>query len=199
MGTRDPRIDAYIAKSADFAKPILTQLRETVHAACPAVEEDMKWSFPHFMYKGMLCSMAAFTQHAAFGFWKAGLVLGDAVNRDGMGHLGKITTLSDLPSTRVLAGYIKKAAALNDHGVSEPRPRRATTPKPVRVPPALAAALKKNAKARAAFAAFAPSQQRDYAEWIAEAKTDATRARRLAQAIEWIAAGRTRNWKYERK
>jgi uncharacterized protein YdeI (YjbR/CyaY-like superfamily) len=197
MGKRDPRVDAYIAKAADFARPILTQFRDTVHAACPDVEEDMKWRFPHFMYKGMLCSMAAFKEHAAFGFWKGNLVLGDAANRDVMGHLGRVTAVSDLPPKRVLAGYIRKAAALNDEGVSEPRARRTTASRPVPVPPALAAALKKHAKARAAFDAFPPGQKREYAEWIAEAKTDGTRARRLAQAIEWIAAGKRRNWKYE--
>jgi hypothetical protein len=46
-------------------------LRDLVHKACPEVEETMKWSFPHFDYKGMMCSMAAFKQYCAFGFWKA--------------------------------------------------------------------------------------------------------------------------------
>src|SRR2546430_17673594 len=113
MGTRDQRIDAYIAKSAEFAQPILRELREIVHAGCPEVEEAMKWSFPHFMYKGMLCSMAAFKEHCAFGFWKGSLVMAPK-SVDGMGQFGRITSRKDLPPKRVLLGYIKKAVQLND-------------------------------------------------------------------------------------
>jgi uncharacterized protein YdeI (YjbR/CyaY-like superfamily) len=198
MGKRDPRVDAYIAKSPEFARPILNHLRDTVHAAVPDVEEGMKWSMPHFIYKGMMCGMAAFKQHATFGFWKGELVVGADANRDAMGHLGKITTLSDLPPTSVLTGYIRKAAALNEDGVKVERgPRPA--PKPLRIPPSLAAALKKNKKAQTTFNAFPPSHRREYVEWIAEAKTDATRTKRLAQTLAWLAEGKTRNWKYERK
>jgi len=198
MGTRDPRVDAYIDKAADFAKPILVYLRDTVHATVRDVEEEMKWSFPHFMYNGMLCSMAAFRQHAAFGFWKGALVLGGASKADdAMGHLGRITALSDLPPKKTLTAYIRKAAALNDEGVKAPRPA-ARPRKPLRVPADLSAALKKNTKARAAFAAFPPSHKREYVEWITGAKTSDTRARRLAQAIAQIAEGKSQNWKYER-
>jgi hypothetical protein len=197
MGKRDPRVDAYIAKSADFAQPILTHIRDVVHDACPDVEEDMKWSFPHFMYKGMLCGMASFKQHATFGFWKASL-LGIGKDADAMGQFGCLTKVSDLPSRKVLAGYVKRAAALNDEGVKVPRePRKA--PKPLRVPAALTAALKKSRKAQAAFEAFPTSHKREYADWIGEAKTDETRDRRIAQALTWIAGGKSRNWKYERK
>lgn len=129
MATRDPRVDAYIAKSAGFAQPILIRIRDSVHAACPDVEEAMKWSFPHFLYKGMLCSMAAFTQHAAFGFWKGSLVLGRAKSAGAMGQFGRLTKVSDLPSRKILAGYIKKAAALNDQGVKQPRAPKRTAPK----------------------------------------------------------------------
>jgi len=127
MGKRDPRVDAYIAKAADFARPILGELRDAVHANCPDVEETMKWSFPHFMYKGILCSMASFKQHAAFGFWKGALILGDrSKNDEAMGQLGRLTKRSDLPRKAVLAGYIRKAVALNDAGVKVTRtPRRA--------------------------------------------------------------------------
>jgi uncharacterized protein YdeI (YjbR/CyaY-like superfamily) len=197
MGTRDPRVDAYIEKSAEFARPILTQLRETVHAACPGVDEAMKWSFPHFMYKGMLCSMASFKQHCAFGFWKGSLVLDGTRNGDAMGQFGRITKASELPPRKVLAAYIKKAAALNDEGVKVAKEPKRPAPA-LRVPAALAAALKKNKKAHGAFAGFSPSQKREYAEWITEAKSDDTRARRLQTAIEWIADGKTRNWKYLR-
>src|SRR5947207_7261095 len=158
MGTRDPRVDAYIAKAADFAKPILTELRETVHSACPDVEETMKWSFPHFMYQGMLCSMASFKQHAVFGFWKGSLIVRDAGKKaePGMGQFGRITKMSDLPSKKVLTGYIRKAMTLNDDGISVPRPKRSKS-KIVRVPPDLAAALRRNSKARTAFEAFSTS------------------------------------------
>ena len=195
--TRDPRIDAYIAKSADFAKPILTYLREIVHRACPRVEETMKWSAPHFMYEGMLCGMASFKSHCAFGFWKGGLVLdAKGKTREAMGHFGRITSLEDLPSKKVLSGYIRKAMALNEKGIPSPtRTKRAPKPEAA-VPKDLAAALDKNHKAGATFDDFSPSHRREYVEWITEAKTEATRQRRLETAIGWMAEGKSRNWKY---
>ena len=197
MGKKDPRVDAYIDKAAGFAKPILKRLRTAVHSACPDVEEDMKWSFPHFMYKGMLCSMASFKEHAAFGFWKGSLVVGDtSKNADAMGHLGRLTSLGDLPSKTVLAGYIRKAAALNDNGVRVERKAKRAAPKTVRVPPDLAAALNRSAKAHETFRGFSPSHKREYIEWITEAKTEATRERRVKQAIVWLSEGKARNWKY---
>jgi len=199
MGTRDPRVDAYIENAGDFAKPILTRLREAVHAACPEVEEEMKWRFPHFMYKGMFCSMASFKQHAAFGFWKGALILGErSKNDEAMGQLGRLTTLSDLPPTGVLAGYIRKAVALNDEDVKVKRGPARVAPKPVRVPADLAAAFKKSKPAHATFAALSPSHKREYIEWFDEAKTAETRARRLRTALEWMAEGKSRNWKYLR-
>ena len=199
MGTRDKRIDAYIAKAQPFAKPILAHIRETVHRACPDVEETIKWGMPHFDYKGPMCGMAAFKQHATFGFWKSSLVFGKhdkyATDPDGMSAFGKLTSLADLPPTKALVDYVRKAAALNDKGVKVERKRRPRAPLPV--PPAFAAALKKNRKAKAAFDGFPPSHQREYNEWIGEAKTDETRDRRITQAIEWIAEGRSRNWKYK--
>jgi uncharacterized protein YdeI (YjbR/CyaY-like superfamily) len=204
MGKRDPRVDAYIAKSADFARPILTALRETVHAACPDVEETMKWSFPHFMYQGMLCSMAAFKQHAVFGFWKGSLIvpddakIGGKKSESGMGQFGRITKPSDLPAKKTLIGYVHKAMALNEQGITVPRPVKRRGPMPVRVPPDLAAALKRSAKARATFDSFSPSHKRDYVDWITEARAKETRVRRLQTAVEWMAQGKSRNWKYER-
>ena len=190
-------MDAYISKAADFAKPILNQLREAVHASCPDVEEDMKWSFPHFMYKGMLCSMASFKEHAAFGFWKGSLIFGDqAKSGEAMGQLGRLTKPSDLPAKKVLAGYIKSAMALNDDGVKVARVPKRAAPKAVRVPEDLAAALKKNKKAHATFEGFSPSHKREYIEWITEAKTAGTRARRLETAVDWMGEGKSRNWKY---
>jgi uncharacterized protein YdeI (YjbR/CyaY-like superfamily) len=199
MGTKDPRVDAYISNAAPFAQPILVTIRETVHASCPDVEEAMKWSFPHFLYKGMLCSMASFKQHAAFGFWKGSLVTGGPRSADAMGHFGRLTKTSDLPSKKVLAGYIKKAALLNEQGVKEPRAKRKPAPKAPSNPADLSAAFKKSKKAQAGFDALSPSHKREYLEWITEAKGAETRARRLAQAIEWMAEGKSRNWKYERR
>lgn len=200
MGRRDPRVDAYIATSADFAQPILTHLRELVHATCPDVEETMKWSFPHFMYRGMLCSMASFKGHCALNFWKGALVLDGAGSCEAMGQFGRIGSLADLPAETVLAGYVQKAMALNERGVKSPVRASVRVARPERpVPPALAAALAKNAKARATFAGFPPSQRREYVDWISDAKTDATRERRVATAVEWLAEGKTRNWKYESK
>ncbi len=198
MGAKDPRVNAYIAKSADFAKPILKRLRADVRSTCPAVTEEMKWSSPHFNYKGMFCMMAGFKQHCIFGFWKHKLVVGPDAPGNAWARFQHITTVDDLPSSKAMAGYLKKAMRLNDKGITiERKPRSAA--KPVRVPADLAAALKKHAKARSAFAAFSPSHKREYVEWITEAKSADTRARRLAQAIEWIAEGKSRNWKYERK
>ena len=198
MGTRDPRIDAYIAKSADFAKPILTQIRETVHAACPEVEESLKWSMPFFSYRGPLMNMSAFKEHAAFGFWKGALVVGRGAGSDerAMGQFGRITSVKDLPPKKELAALIKKAMKLNEDGVKVEKKKtpRAALP----VPPELAAALAKNKAAQAAFKAMPPSHQREYNEWIGEAKREETRASRVKQAMEWIAEGKSRNWKYQR-
>ncbi|TKR34238.1 hypothetical protein FCE95_04060 [Luteimonas gilva] len=199
MASRDPRIDAYIAKSAEFARPILERAREVVHEACPQVEEAIKWGMPTFLYDGaILCGMAAFKQHASFGFWKHARVMGEDNPRDGMGSYGKITRLSDLPPKRQLVADIKKAVRLQKEGAKTPGPRKTSAPKPPpETPPDLAAALKKNAKARATFEGFAPSHKREYIEWITEAKREETRARRLAQAVEWLAEGRQRHWKYQ--
>jgi uncharacterized protein YdeI (YjbR/CyaY-like superfamily) len=198
MGTQDPRIDAYIGKSAAFARPILAHLRKVVHAACPDVEETMKWSFPHFMYKGMLCSMASFKEHCAFGFWKSSLLVKSAGGEaeKAMGQFGRITKLSDLPSQTVLAGYIKEAMKLNDDGVKVPKSSKPKASREVVVPDDLADALARNKAARATFEGFSPSNKREYVDWITEAKTEATRLRRIETALEWMAEGKPRNWKY---
>ncbi len=197
MSKKDPRVDAYIAKSPEFARPILTHLRELVHATCPDVEETMKWSFPNFMYKGMFCSMASFKEHCSFGFWKGSLIVKDGKRETekGMGHLGRITTVSDLPTKKVMTGYIKTAMKLNDEGVKPPT-RVKKPPRELIVPEDLAARLKDNKKARATFEGFSPSNKREYVDWITEAKTEATRVKRLETTIEWLAEGKVRNWKY---
>ena len=196
MPKRDPRVDAYIAKAPDFAKPILTHVREVVHAACPQCEEDMKWSTPTFMYKGMLAGMSAFKAHCRIGFWKGPLIM-DADGQP-LGHnpFERVTTVADLPSKKVLTGYVKQAMQLNEAGTTVKRAPSAAAQKPVSVPADLEAALAKNKKAAASFGAFSPSHKREYIEWITEAKAEETRKRRLAQAVEWMAEGKSRNWKY---
>jgi hypothetical protein len=200
MGSRDPRVDAYIAKAAPFAKPILTRIRSAVHKGCPDVQETMKWSFPHFDYKGMLCGMAAFKQHCTFGFWKASLLESRVVGakpKDAMGQFGRITSVDDLPPEKELVALVRQAARLNDEGVKVVREAKAPKPMP-KAPPAFLKALRANSKASGTFDAFSPSHRRDYLEWITEAKTDATRVKRIATTIEWLAEGKSRNWKYER-
>jgi uncharacterized protein YdeI (YjbR/CyaY-like superfamily) len=200
MGTRDPRVDAYIERSAEFAQPILRHIREIVHAAAPQIEETMKWSMPHFDYKGPVCNMAAFKEHCAFGFWKGTLLFkGGSPSREAMGHMGRITSIRDLPSKKELIALIREAVKLNEEGVKVTRTTsRARVAEP-ETPDDLAAALRRNKSAGAAFRKFSPSHRREYIEWITEAKRAETRQRRVEQAIAWIAEGKSRNWKYERK
>jgi uncharacterized protein YdeI (YjbR/CyaY-like superfamily) len=193
----DPRVDAYIERQAQFAKPILGHLRDVVHAACPDCEEALKWSMPAFLYRGqILAHMAAFKSHAAFGFWRGSLVVGDdAGQKSAMGQFGRITALDALPDRAVLEALVKKAMKLAEEGVKPPRDKHAKAP--FTVPQDLRSALDQNASAAAAFDGFPPSAQRDYVDWITGAKRDETRTRRLNQAIEWLAEGKRRNWKYE--
>lgn len=198
MANRIPDVDAYIEKSAPFAQAILEKLRDLFHKACPEMQEVMKWSFPHFEYKGIVGSMAAFKQHCSFGFWKGKLMkdpnklfAGDS-SMSGM----KVSSVKDLPSDKVLLAYIKEAVALNEDGIKAPKAKKPPK-KALVVPDYFMAALTKNKEALAVFQAFSPSHQREYVEWVTEAKQDATRDKRLAQAIEWMAEGKARNWKYQ--
>ncbi len=201
---RNPAVDAYIAKSAEFARPILAHLRPLMHKTCPQIEETMKWSVPHFEHKGIVANMAAFKQHAVFGFWSQKLLKEElGKDSDGMfpnageSSMGgrKIRALADLPSDAVLIRAIKVAVSLNEEGI---RPKRDVKKKPpVKPPPYLVAALRKNARAKKTFQGFTPSQQREYVDWLTEAKRDATRDKRLATTIEWLAEGKQRNWKYQ--
>jgi hypothetical protein len=195
---RDPRIDAYIERAAPFARPILAHVRELVHQACPRVEESIKWGMPSFSHAGgILCGMAAFKQHASFGFWKHALVVGEGEPRDGMGSFGKMASLADLPPDTALLAYIRRGMALNEDGVKAPATRKAAPRPPPEAPEDLLAALKEDTLAQATFDAFPPSCKREYIDWIVEAKRPETRAKRLAQAVAWIAEGKRRNWKYE--
>jgi uncharacterized protein YdeI (YjbR/CyaY-like superfamily) len=201
MARKDPRIDAYIAKAAPFAQPILKHIRKIVHTGAPDVVETVKWSMPHFEHKGIMCGMGAFKAHCAFGFWKSELMPGLVEPAEkSAGHFGRITKLSDLPPDDVLLGYVRKAAELNEAGVKSPdRAKPKQKREPLEVPDYLTAALKKNAAARKTFDGLSPSCRREYVEWLTEAKRESTRAQRLETAIEWLAEGKPRMWKYQAK
>lgn len=205
MGQRDPRFDAYIDKAQPFAKPILEHIRQLVHKACPDVRETIKWGHLFFEYKdGNLCMMAGFKQHCTFGFWlqkemkDPADILQEGANKEAHGQLGRLTTVTDLPSDRILNSYIKEAMSLIDSGVKMARPK-AEPKAEAEMPDYLIAALKKDKAAKAGFEAFGPGARREYVQWLEEAKTEATRAKRLETALEWIAEGKTRNWKYQKK
>ncbi|MCW5558137.1 MAG: YdeI/OmpD-associated family protein [Verrucomicrobiae bacterium] len=202
MKARDPRVDAYIAQAPEYARPILSRLRELVHTACPEVEEAIKWRCPTFQHQGLLCGMAAFKRHCGFSFWKEKLLLAadwpdHARMKEALERVGRITTLGDLPSDKILLACIQRAAELNEQGVRTPRPAKArSAKKPLDIPPGLAAALQRHPGARQAFENFSPSHRREYIEWIAEAKREETRARRIETTLAWLSEGKPRNWKY---
>ena len=200
MARRDPRIDEQIREAAPFARPIMTRLREAVHAGCPEVVETLKWSRPSFEHHGLLCGVAAFKAHCTFGFWKHALLVerGGAKAAAELEALGRISDVSELPSRATLVRYVKLAAKLNEDGVAAPKARAKPKP-PVAVPADLKRGLAGNARAKACFEGLSPSHRREYVEWITEAKQDATRQRRLATTLEWLAQGKTRNWKYEKR
>ncbi len=191
-------MDEYIDQASSFARPVLRRLRRIVHSACPNVEETIKWNFPHFEHRGILCGMAAFKHHCAFGFWKAELIFdGNKLSdRTAMGHFGRITSLDDLPGDHTLIAYVRKAAELNEAGLktlTRSKPRRKAKPK---IPAYFRAALGKNAKARKTFESLAPGQQGEYVEWLTEAKREETRKQRLEKSILCLSQGKPHNWKY---
>ncbi len=196
---RDPRVDAYIDRAGEFARPILRHLRNIIHESCPDVREELKWGFPHFMYKGILCSMASFKSHCAFGFWKSKLIMDKTARaEEAMGQFGKIQKVSDLPGKAVLSKYIKMAAKLNDDGVKLPKPR----PKPrteLVIAGDFLSKVRKSPKSKSIFEGFSYSHKKQYIEWIGEAKTAETRERRMRESLEWISAGKPRFWKYAKK
>lgn len=195
----DNRVDEYIAKSANSAQTVLNYLRQIVHDAAPQITETMKWSMPFFDYKGPVCQMATFKAYSAFGFWKATLLddkhqalkIGDGK----AGSFGPIYSVEDLPSKEILTDLIRQALALNEKGevVVKKVPAARTE---LEVPVYFVDTLKANPTALFNFEKFSPSKKREYIEWITEAKTDATRYKRLQTALEWIGEGKTRNWKY---
>jgi len=206
MGKKDKRIDAYIDKAQPFAKPVLTKLRELIHKENPEVEETIKWGMPSFEYKGPFCSFASFKQHAVFGFWKYMLIkdpkgyLGEIFNKggDAMGNLGRITSIKDLPPDKVIIDFVKQAKKLNDEGIKIPaKPKKPRAELVIR--DYFISALKQNKKAFETFNNFSYSHKKEYIEWITEAKTEETRNKRMAAAIEWMTEGKSRNWKYMKK
>lgn len=200
MGNKDKRIDDYISKSTDFAKPILSHLRNLVHEACPNVQETIKWGMPFFDHKGPLCNLASFKQHCAFGFWKAVLMKDSkemvGKNEYAMGHLGKITGLKDLPPNKKIISWIKEAVKLNDDDVKLPERKRSDLKKEIEIPAAFQNALNKNKIAATTFRNFSPSHKYEYLEWITGAKTEETRDKRIAKAIEQLSEEKSLNWKY---
>lgn len=200
MKHRDPRLDTYLARSAPFARPILAHLRRLVHTAYPEARETLKWGAPSFLHgERILCFMAAFKAHCTFGFWHRAMEreLGDlAKTGEAMGHLGRLTSLADLPADQTLLRCIRRAVELYDQGVPSAPARSRSPAREAAVPADLAAALRKHASAAATFKAFPPSRRREYIEWLLEAKRPATRARRLATTLDWLAQGKRRNWKY---
>lgn len=204
MSTINPTVTAYIEKSADFAKPILNHLRELIHNTCPGVEEDIKWGTPHYSYNGdHLVMMAGFKNHCSFSLYKAEMMKDKAISDSvkagkKFGYMDKIKNLSDLPSDKILAAYLKEAMAINESGAKKAKPAKTNPDAEVAAPAAFIAALKSNKKANLVFESKSPSFRKEYFKWIAEAKTDITRDKRIAQAIEWIEEGKGRFWQYQK-
>lgn len=198
MAKRNRLVDEYIINSAEFAKPILGHLRELVHQACPEVEESIKWGVPSFEYKGTLFGFAAFKAHCGFGFWKFKLLKDPKGYLNPSGAMTKVKSVKDLPSNKVMLDFLKQAKKLNEDGVKLPA-RAKKIGKKIVVPTYFLKELKSNKKAKSVFEAFSPSHKREYIEWITGAKTEATRQKRLKTSMEWLAAGKPRNWKYMKK
>ena len=196
--SRDPRIDDYIARQQDFARPILERIRADFHAVLPDVEEGIRWSMPAFFHKGRpLANMAAFKAHATLGFWRGSEIVQSDAAEKAMGQFGRLTSVDALPPADLLQGMIRQAATLAERGPA-PRPKRAPKPE-LAMPDDFANALAAQPAADATFAAFSPSCRREYLEWVVEAKRPETRSKRIAQAVEWMAEGKRRNWKYEKQ
>jgi hypothetical protein len=202
MGTRDRRVDAYIARLPDFSREICTRFRSIVHECAPEIDEDIKWGHPSFMHKGIVCGMAAFKAHVVIHFWKTALLTGSHARRatddKTLERLARVTSASELPPKTAIAGFLKAAVKLNDGAVKAPSPTKAArkTRAPLRTPPIFSKALERNAKAKATYDGFSASHRREYVEWITEAKSSETRDRRIEQALGWLAEGKPRNWKY---
>jgi len=200
MSRKSPEVDAYIENAPEYARPVLKRLRRVFLRASPRIEETIKWGTPHYVHQGIVAGMAAFKRHVAFGFWRAPEMEDPERLFGGEPKASpfrvKATSVADLPSDAVLLAYAREAVALNEQGAPRRKPAAPRPRKEVAVPADLKAALARSKKARAAFDAFPPSHRREYVEWIEEAKREETRARRLAQAVAWMAEGKSRNWQY---
>ena len=203
--SRDARVDAYIGKARPFAQPVLIHIRELMHKAAPDLNETVKWGMPFFELNGVILgNMAAFKEHCSLGLWgpEMAAILGNdgAKSNEAMGTFGRIASVKDLPAEKVLLGYFKQAAGFVTSGertTSLVRKPKKAVKAPPEVPAELAAALKKNKLAAKVFEGFSPSCKREYVDWVAEAKRDETKQKRVTQAVEWMAEGKSRNWKYE--
>jgi len=199
----DKRIDTYIERSAEFAKPILIHIRELVHRTAPEISETIKWAFPHFEYKGTICHMASFKQHCTFGFRKASLLpdphnLLNGETSSAMGQFGRITALSDLPSDEILESYLRNAILLNETGIKLPVIKKSPSASVVSVPEYFMEALSKNPLAQSTFEGFSNSHKKEYIEWVSEAKTEKTREKRLATTMLWLSEGKLMHWRYKK-
>lgn len=197
MKNTNPKVDEYIKNAAPFAQPILKHVRELMHKGCPDLTETIKWGMPHFEYHGVIASMAAFKEHAVFGFWKQDLIPGMKQyikEKEAMGSWGRITSLEGIPPDNDIIEFVKVAAKLNEEGIKSPR--KAPKPVVVNMPDDFMNEIKKNKKALETYENFSPSNKRDYADWINTAKSEETRNERMKTAIEWMSEGKPRMWKY---
>ncbi len=200
MKNYNSKVDDYIAKSADFAKPILNQLRQLIHETCPDVDEDVKYGTPHYSYKGdYLCMMGAFKQHCSFSLYKAELMKDPKIQESvkagkKFGYMDKLKDVSELPSEKVLVAYLKEALELNANGFAKPKPVKEKSTTELVTPQAFIDALQRNNRANTVFESKSPSFRKNYILWIADAKTDETRNKRIEQSLEWIAEGKDRFW-----
>ncbi len=200
--TADARVDAYIQRAAEFAQPILVEVRSRVHQACPQVVETIKWGFPHFTHNGkIVCSMAAFKAHCAVGFWQRDVLKIAGSDRTAMGDFGRVTRLQDLPTKRAFAALIKTAVKNIDDGTDKPVAKKAVVrrdPDSIAAPDDLLSAIKRNRAAQKNWDGFSYSHRKEYVEWITKAKRPETRARRISEAVTMMEAGQSKNGKYER-
>lgn len=204
MAQLNSKVDEYIAKSEGFAKPILEYLRQIIHETCPDAAEDIKWGTPHYSYKGdHLCMIAGFKNHYSFSLYKAEFMkdkeIAESVKAGKkFGYMDKLKSVSELPSKEVLVSFLKEAMTINENGIKKEKPI-SDKPKVIETPDYLTEALNANKQAKEVWESKSDSYRKDYLVWIIDAKTDATRQKRIEQSLEWIAEGKGRFWQYAKK
>jgi len=202
LPSSEPEVDAYAEGVEAFAKPILAHLRGLIRATCPEVVETLKWGIPHFDYRGeMMCIFAAYRSHCAFSFWKSALMSDPRLKASidlpaSKRFMGKLRSLADLPVDAELTAWIREAMLLNEQGAKVAPRKTSAAPKIVVAPPAFVERLAASPSVKAMFESKSASFQKEYNVWIAEAKTEATRDKRINEALAWIAEGKGRFWKY---